>query len=331
MSDSDLDLDDRELTKSPDKSIEALRSAAEPTKRKGNSEQDRAPEVSNADLFSLMTTYFNNKLSGIEKNFSDTTETLVKRAKKAENTFKFKGNQLQFELNSDIQDSISTAIGYIEKNRPKKAVRVLEDSSVQLKKRNKLIRIADKSEGGWRIINEYLQMKWPVTRRTRKEYAQQITGQLKRSKQRKQINAAVESVRQKHLVQQLKWHIMVQVVLMLHFASSPFEGAWPPAAKVSATKIASRPQTSATTVACKGTGQETAGRERQGQDLPEDLLLKDHNSDIFKNIFSTGFWSQLSSVKHTELRLLYSNLNATVLDSRAKTTVTKYIGGFKRF
>ena len=156
MSDSDLDLDDRELTKSPDKSIEALRSAAEPTKRKGNSEQDRAPEVSNADLFSLMTTYFNNKLSGIEKNFSDTTETLVKRAKKAENTFKFKGNQLQFELNSDIQDSISTAIGYIEKNRPKKAVRVLEDSSVQLKKRNKLIRIADKSEGGWRTVNEYL-------------------------------------------------------------------------------------------------------------------------------------------------------------------------------
>ncbi|VDI24929.1 Hypothetical predicted protein [Mytilus galloprovincialis] len=45
---------------------------------------------------------------------------------------------------------------------------------------------------------------------------------------------------------------------------------------------ASRPQTSATTAACKGTGQETAGRERQGQDLPEDLLLKDHNSDIFK-------------------------------------------------
>ncbi|CAG2252007.1 unnamed protein product [Mytilus edulis] len=136
MSDSDLDLDDRELTKSPDKSIEALRSAAEPTKRKGNSEQDRAPEVSNADLFSLMTTYFNNKLSGIEKNFSDTTETLVKRAKKAENTFKFKGNQLQFELNSDIQDSISTAIAQEE--------------------RNKLIRIADKSEGGWRTVNEYL-------------------------------------------------------------------------------------------------------------------------------------------------------------------------------
>ncbi|CAC5392192.1 unnamed protein product [Mytilus coruscus] len=53
--------------------------------------------------------------------------------------------------------------------------------------------------------------------------------------------------------------------------------------------------------------------------------------NLDRNIFLTGFWSQLSSVKHTEPRLLYSNLNATVLDSRVKTTVTKYIGGVKRF
>ncbi|CAG2208299.1 unnamed protein product [Mytilus edulis] len=132
-----------------------------------------------------MTTYFNNTLSGIEKNFSDTTETSVKRAKKAENTFKFKGNQVQFEINSDIQVS-----------------------------------------------------------------ARQIV-------------------------------TLRRIDLKRH----PFEGAWLPAAKVSATKIASRPQTSATTVACKGTGQE--------QDLPEDLLLKDQNSEIFKvqdsDIFQTFY------------------------------------------
>ncbi|CAG2247361.1 unnamed protein product [Mytilus edulis] len=291
MSDSDLDLDDRELTKSPDKSIEALRSAAEPTKRKGNSEQDRAPEVSNADLFSLMTTYFNNKLSGIEKNFSDTTETLVKRAKKAENTFKFKGNQLQFELNSDIQDSISTAIGYIEKNRPKKAVRVLEDSSVQLKKRNKLIRIADKSEGGWRTVNEYL--------------SDEVASDSEDEKRiRAADNRAVKKIKaektDKRSSRKRPAEASGSTAQMAHngtggsdatFRLQPFRGD--AGAKVSATKIASRPQTSATTVACKGTGQETAGRERQGQDLPEDLLLKDHNSDIFKfnepeRIFESG-------------------------------------------
>ncbi|CAC5397189.1 unnamed protein product [Mytilus coruscus] len=246
MSDSELDLDEKEFTETCDKSISDLRSAAESTKRKSYSEQDKSPDVSNADLFSLMTTYFNNKLSGIEKNFSETTETLI-----------------------------NTAINYIEKNRPKKAVRVLEDSSVQLKKRNKLIRIADKSEGVWRTVNEYLSDEVASDSEDEKRILAADNRAVKKIKAEKTDKRS--SVRQKHLVQQLKCHIMVQVDLMLHFACSPFEGARPPAAKLSATKTTARPQTFATTVAYKGTGQETAEKERQGQELPEDLL-KDQNN-----------------------------------------------------
>ncbi|CAG2235155.1 unnamed protein product [Mytilus edulis] len=50
-----------------------------------------------------------------------------------------------------------------------------------------------------------------------------------------------------------------------------------------------------------------------------------------KKIFSTGFWSENEKVAHPELRLLLHNLPTTVTDARAKSTVDKYSGGFKRF
>jgi hypothetical protein len=56
--------------------------------------------VTNADLFSLLKTYMNDKLSGIEKNLNDTTQDLARKVKKSENTLKFKGNQVQPESHS---------------------------------------------------------------------------------------------------------------------------------------------------------------------------------------------------------------------------------------
>ena len=71
-------------------------------------------EVTNEDLFSLLKAYRNEKLSGIEKNLNDTTHDLAKKVKKSENTLKFKGNQVQFELNVDIQDNLNSALKYIK-------------------------------------------------------------------------------------------------------------------------------------------------------------------------------------------------------------------------
>ncbi|VDI62518.1 Hypothetical predicted protein [Mytilus galloprovincialis] len=78
-------------------------------------------EVSNADLLSLMKTYMNNKIAGLEKNLNDSTHSFAKK-----------------------------------KKRPNKAISYLEDSKELLNKRNKYIRIADKSAGGWQTVSEYL-------------------------------------------------------------------------------------------------------------------------------------------------------------------------------
>ena len=48
----------------------------------------------------------NDKLKGIEKTLSDTTDSLTKKVRKTENSFKFKGNQLQFKLDTDISEDI---------------------------------------------------------------------------------------------------------------------------------------------------------------------------------------------------------------------------------
>lgn len=112
--------------------------------------------MSNADLFSLLKTYIDTRLSGIETSLTDTTHTLEIDVKKAENSFKFKGHQVHYELNVDLQDLVQRALEYLGRNNSEKAVTILNEALNTLKKRNKLIRISDKSEGRWKTVQEYL-------------------------------------------------------------------------------------------------------------------------------------------------------------------------------
>ena len=71
-------------------------------------------DVTNADLLSLFKTYMNEKIDGIQRNVDDKTHSLAKMVKKNDNSFKFKGNGIPFDLNSDLIDNLERAQHYLE-------------------------------------------------------------------------------------------------------------------------------------------------------------------------------------------------------------------------
>ena len=55
-------------------------------------------------------------------------------------------------------------------------------------------------------------------------------------------------------------------------------------------------------------------------------------NSISAGIFlTTACWSLERQVKHQDLKTLFNNLHNTIINSRAKNTVSKYVGSFKRY
>jgi hypothetical protein len=52
----------------------------------------------------------NDKLSGIENNLNDRAVNLSNKVKKAEPSFRFKGNQVQIELNAEISGNTNVVL-----------------------------------------------------------------------------------------------------------------------------------------------------------------------------------------------------------------------------
>ncbi|CAC5382734.1 unnamed protein product [Mytilus coruscus] len=235
-------------------------------------------EISNADLLSLMQNYFGKKLSGIERNFADTTQDLARKVKKTENNLRYKGNQVQFDLNSDILDNVSGALDNLHHKRYSKAVSLLEESEKVLKKRNKLIRIADKSEAGWKTADEYLSDEISSNSEDEKKIRAAETRAVKKMKVTKGSNRSekkrpAEAAGGPSSVARGAGGVSV-------FSQPPFLVGG--ASGLIQDSSDQKPETSATSVGCMGIGSKNARTEGTvTSHLPEDLLHK-RNSDILQ-------------------------------------------------
>ncbi|VDI53185.1 Hypothetical predicted protein [Mytilus galloprovincialis] len=249
--------------------------------------QAASDEITNADLLSLMKTYFTRKLTGIERNFSDTTHDLARKVQKSESSFKFKGNKVQF----DLLDNIDIAVDCIdlEHRRYDKAVKVLKESGQSLKKRNKLIRIADKSEGGWKTVDEYL--------------SDDVASD---SEDEKRIRAADgRAVKKLKTVKQDKRQ---------NIKKRPAESAGGPSS-IAHNELG----TSVTTVVCMDIGQKTV-KKGEIQQLPEEHqterspdILKVQNVDNFDSFYDYESGTSCINVKNRLKNSLdfWKNINAS--------------------
>ena len=70
--------------------------------------------------------------------------------------WRFEGNRLQFEFNSELEDSLKQTLWALENEKREYALKLLNGSCEKLKTRNKHIRIADSSEGGWETVRQYI-------------------------------------------------------------------------------------------------------------------------------------------------------------------------------
>ena len=92
-----------------------------------------------------MMNYFDKRFEGIEKKLQQP----LNKNPKTEDTFKFKrkGNRVQFEFNEQI-----AALNNVDSSE---AHDLWDNLTAKLKRRNKLIKMADRSARGWGTAAEY--------------------------------------------------------------------------------------------------------------------------------------------------------------------------------
>ena len=104
----------------------------------------------------------NDKMTAMKRELTkereDADEKLVKRMKlEKPPTFKKKSHEVQFRFNEDLASKFATVSSALKETplAVEKAAAAVQEGEKLIAERNKLIRIADRSEYGWATVAEY--------------------------------------------------------------------------------------------------------------------------------------------------------------------------------
>ena len=109
-------------------------------------------ESSNPQLVDQVFSLFKGYLSSQLEEKSKQLEGKSKIDKEA-SELKFKGNRKQFELNSQLNHILTQV--EVNLDNPLEVRKLVEEGKQLIKKRQKLIKIADRNKDGWLVVQEY--------------------------------------------------------------------------------------------------------------------------------------------------------------------------------
>ena len=97
------------------------------------------------------------KLSVRQKTFSELQLSKIAAKKSSDYKFKRKSNEEQFKLNNKVLDKMQDCERYIDQADLTQKKKNLAEGNSILKQRQKVIRIANESVMGWKVVEEYIQ------------------------------------------------------------------------------------------------------------------------------------------------------------------------------
>ncbi|CAC5371828.1 unnamed protein product [Mytilus coruscus] len=108
-----------------------------------------------ADTFELFKVYFDNKLVDLKSDLVREQDVISKKLKEEVSLkFKHEGNKIQYKFNEENITELNKVYSFVPRSETKVS-RIIIDLIDKVKGRNKLIRIADTSAGGWATVREY--------------------------------------------------------------------------------------------------------------------------------------------------------------------------------